>query len=182
MRPEADELEFDLFLEAVHRRYQHDFRAYVRKSLQRRLALAVTRFACANLSELQGRILRDPALFAQLLPLLTVQVSEMFRDPGYFQSLRAQVIPVLRTYPSIRVWIAGCSAGEEAYSLAILLHEEQLLERTVLYATDINAESLEKAERGVELDLYYIENWSIWFDIRIILLTMTKGLADTSAF
>ena len=147
--PDAEELELDLFLEAVHRRYQHDFRAYVRSSLRRRVAGAVSRFGCTNVSELQGRILREPKLFAQLLPMLTVQVSEMFRDPGYFLSLRTHVIPVLRTYPSLKIWVAGCSTGEEAYSLAILLEEERLLDRTILYATDINVESLERAERGV---------------------------------
>lgn len=149
MQADPAELELDLFLEAVQRRYQHDFRAYARKSLQRRVALAVARFGCDTLSELQGRILRDAALFARVLPMLTVQVSEMFRDPSYFLALRTHVVPVLRTYPSLKIWVAGCSTGEEAYSLAILLAEEGLLERSILYATDINVESLAQAERGV---------------------------------
>ena len=83
----------------------------------------------------------------QLLQYLTIPVSEMFRDPGYFLALREQVVPLLHTYPSLKIWVAGCSTGEEVYSLAILLHEEELLERTMIYATDINPHSLEKAEQ-----------------------------------
>jgi chemotaxis protein methyltransferase CheR len=94
-------------------------------------------------------VLRDAALFPQLLDFLTVQVSEMFRDPSYFLALREKVLPILRTYPSLKVWVAGCSAGEEAYSLAILLREEGLLERSLIYATDINARSLRVAQAGV---------------------------------
>lgn len=142
-------IEMELLLEAIHRRYQHDFRPYARSSMRRRLNQAVVRLGCASISDLQGQVLRDPQLFARLLPLLTVQVSDMFRDPSYFQSVRTHVLPVLHTYPSPRIWVAGCSTGEEAYSLAILLHEEGLLERSVLYATDINLESLERAQRGV---------------------------------
>jgi len=146
---DVDAVELDLLLEAIHRRYGHDFRSYARASLLRRLSQALARLGCANLSELQGRVLREPALFARLLPMLTVQVSTLFRDPAYFIALRTQVLPVLATYPSLKVWVAGCSTGEEAYSLAILLHEEGLLDRTIVYATDINMESLAFAERGV---------------------------------
>lgn len=159
METTAEEIELDLLLEAVHRRYRHDFRPYARPSLRRRLAHALVRFECDSLSQLQGLILRDPDLFARLLPMLTVQVSEMFRDPGYFRALRAHVIPVLHTYPSPKIWVAGCSTGEEVYSLAILLQEEGLLDRTILYATDINLESLERAERGV-FPLERIPGWS----------------------
>lgn len=93
--------------------------------------------------------MHDPELFPPLLDFLTVQVSEMFRDPEYFGALRAQVVPLLRTYPSLKVWVAGCSTGEEAYSLAILLREEGLLAKTLIYATDINTRSLQKAAAGV---------------------------------
>jgi chemotaxis protein methyltransferase CheR len=93
--------------------------------------------------------MHEPAIFPQLLDHLTVQVSDMFRDPAYFRSLREQVVPMLRTYPSLKVWVAGCSAGEEAYSLAILLREEGLLSRTLIYATDINPRTLKKAESGI---------------------------------
>ena len=93
--------------------------------------------------------MHDPKIFPALLDLLTVQVSEMFRDPSYFRALREQVVPFLRTYPSLKVWVAGCSSGEEAYSLAILLREEALLSRTLIYATDINPQTLHRAEGGI---------------------------------
>jgi chemotaxis protein methyltransferase CheR len=107
------------------------------------------RFDCRTLSQLQDRLLREPDTFAAVLDMLTVQVSEMFRDPAYFQALRDKVVPLLRTYPSLKVWVAGCSTGEEAYSIAILLREEGLLERTLIYATDINARALQMAQAGV---------------------------------
>jgi chemotaxis protein methyltransferase CheR len=107
------------------------------------------KFECATLSQLQDRVLHDPAIFPALLEYLTVQVSDMFRDPSYFRSLRNDVVPLLRTYPSLKVWVAGCSAGEEVYSLAILLQEEGLLDRTLIYATDINPHALHAAESGV---------------------------------
>ena len=110
---------------------------------------ALGQLGLPNISALQERVLRDPTLFAQLLQYLTIPVSEMFRDPAYFLALRRQVVPVLHTYPSLTVWVAGCSTGEEVFSLAILLREEGLLERTRIYATDINPASLEKARQGI---------------------------------
>ena len=134
---------------SIYRHYHYDFRHYAATSLRRRLQLAVTRLHCASLDELHARVLSDPELFRNLLDYLTVQVSEMFRDPGYFLALRREVLPVLATYPSIRIWVAGCSTGEEAYSFAILLHEEGLLARSQIYATDINARALQSAEAGI---------------------------------
>jgi len=93
--------------------------------------------------------MHEPKIFPALLDHLTVQVSEMFRDPTHFRALREQVVPFLRTYPSLKVWVAGCSSGEEAYSLAILLREEGLLSRTLIYATDINPHTLQRAEAGI---------------------------------
>jgi chemotaxis protein methyltransferase CheR len=151
---EADsDIELQLLVEAIYLKYHYDFRAYARASLKRRLGTAMVRFGCTSLSQLQDRVLHEPAAFPRLLEFLTVQVSDMFRDPSYFLSLRRVVLPLLRTYPSLKVWVAGCSAGEEVYSLAILLREEGLLARTLIYATDINATALQKAEAGVyELD------------------------------
>lgn len=143
------DIEFQLLLDAIYLKYHYDFRAYAGSSLRRRLRTAMERFGCATLSQLQDKVLHDPATFPALLDYLTVQVSEMFRDPSYFKSLRETVVPMLRTYPSLKLWVAGCSAGEEVYSLAILLHEEGLLERSLIYATDINAHALQKAEAGV---------------------------------
>jgi chemotaxis protein methyltransferase CheR len=143
------DIELKLILEAIYLRYQHDFRHYSVSSLRRRLAQAVHDFNVPTLSQLQERILRDPALFARLFQYLTVQVSEMFRDPEYFRAIREQVVPILQTYPSIKVWVAGCSSGEELWSLAVLFAEEKIAERTVFYATDINAEALRQAENGI---------------------------------
>ena len=143
------QIEQQLLLEAVYQRYHYDFRAYAAASIKRRLQAAMDRLGCHTLSQLQDRILHDAAAFPALLDALTVPVSEMFRDPEYFRALRERVMPVLRTYPSLKVWVAGCSTGEEAYSLAILLQEAGLLERTLIYATDINPHWLEDARAGV---------------------------------
>jgi chemotaxis protein methyltransferase CheR len=147
------DIELQLLIDAVYLKYHYDFRGYAGASLRRRLRTAMGQFGCKTLSQLQDRILHEPELFSALLDYLTVQVSEMFRDPGYFRALREHVVPLLRTYPSLKVWVAGCSTGEEAYSMAILLREEGLLARTLIYATDINPHALQKAEAGVyELD------------------------------
>jgi len=143
------DIELRLFIDAIYLKYQYDFREYAQASMKRRLTTAMGRFGCATLSQLQDRTLHEPSMFPMLLDYLTVQVSEMFRDPPYFRALREKVVPLLRTYPSLKIWVAGCSAGEEVYSLAILLAEEGLLERTLIYGTDINAEALARAESGV---------------------------------
>jgi len=143
------EIELQLLLDAIYLKYHFDFRGYAHASLKRRLRTALQRFGCETLSQLQDRMLRDAGVFQDLLDLLTVPVSEMFRDPPYFLTIREAVVPVLRTYPSLKIWVAGCSTGEEAYSFAILLREEGLLERTLIYATDINAHTLARAEAGV---------------------------------
>lgn len=149
MDGELLDLEIDLFLEALYRRFQHDFRGYARPTLRRRLMQALNTLRCDSLSVLQHRLLRDPTLLAPVLSYLTVQVSDLFRDPGYHAALRAKVLPVLRTYPSLKIWVAGCGTGEEVYSLAILLDEEGLLRRSLIYATDVSAEALRSAEVGV---------------------------------
>ncbi|WP_428313407.1 CheR family methyltransferase [Hydrocarboniphaga sp.] len=151
MRDEAQdfEIELQLLIDAIYLKYHYDFRGYAEASLRRRLRTAMLRFNCKTLSQLQDKLLHEPGVFAALMDFLTVQVSEMFRDPAYFRALREKVVPLLRTYPSLKIWIAGCSTGEEAYSLAILLREERLLERSLIYATDINAHALQKAEAGI---------------------------------
>jgi chemotaxis protein methyltransferase CheR len=145
----AEAIELDLLVEALYRRYRYDFRGYSRASLARRLAQARERFGCGSLSLLQDRLLHDPTVLPQLLAYLTVQVSEMFRDPDFFAALRREVVPLLGTYPSFKAWIAGCGTGEEAYSLAILLREEGLEARSLIYATDIQPDALRRAEAGV---------------------------------
>jgi chemotaxis protein methyltransferase CheR len=143
------DIELELLLEAIWRRYSYDFRHYARASLRRRVHGALTKLRIARLSQLQDGILRDPDLFTRLLTQLSVPVSDFFRDPPYFAALREHVLPLLATYPTLKVWIAGCSTGEEVYSMAILLEELGLLERTVIYATDINPEALRAAEEAV---------------------------------
>lgn len=149
MSETIEDLEIQLLLEALYQRYHYDFRHYARASIKRRLAQARGQLGFPTISALQDRVLHDPAMLPRLLDFLTVQVSEMFRDPSYFRALREHVLPHLRTYPSLKVWIAGCSAGEEVYSLAILFKEEGLYDRTIFYATDINPEALAAAEAGV---------------------------------
>lgn len=143
------DIELHLLIDAIYQKYHYDFRGYAQASLKRRLGMATMRLGCQTLSQLQDKVLHEPSMFAELLNYLTVPVSQMFRDPEYFLALRQRVVPVLRTYPSLKIWIAGCSTGEEAYSLAILLREEELLQRSLIYATDINAHSLQQAAAGV---------------------------------
>ena len=145
----AGAIELRLLMEAIYLKYSYDFRDYTGASQKRRVQYALMQMNLPSISALQERILREPALFARLLQYLTIPVSEMFRDPSYFLAMRRQVVPHLHTYPSVTVWVAGCSTGEEVYSLAILLREEGLLERTRIYATDINPESLAQARQGI---------------------------------
>jgi len=145
----TEDIELQLLLEAIYRRYTYDFRQYSMASIRRRMKQAKERFDCRSYSALQDLVLHQPSLMPELLAYLTVQVSEMFRDPSYYRALREQVLPHLRTYPSLKVWIAGCSSGEELYSMVILFREEGLEDRTLFYATDINPEALARAEAGV---------------------------------
>lgn len=147
--PSDFDIELRMLVEAVYLKYNYDFRNYTGASQKRRVLVAMREMGCSTVSELQSRVLHDPNGFAQLLQYLTIPVTEMFRDPEYFRAVREQVAPFLKTYPSLKIWVAGCSTGEEVYSLAILLKEEGLLERSIIYATDINPKSLETARRGV---------------------------------
>ena len=136
-------------LDAVHARWHYDFRQYAPSSLHRRLEQARIALRADDLAALEARVLADEAAFLKLLGFLTVQVSDLFRDPPYWRALREQVVGYLRTWPSLRFWVAGCSTGEEAWSLAILLREEGLLERSLIYATDINPTALRTGEAGI---------------------------------
>lgn len=143
------EIELKLLIQAIYLKYSYDFRDYAGASQKRRVLHAMRQLGCESISELQAKVLHDPDTFMELLQFLTIPTTEMFRDPAYFLALRDQVIPFLKTYPSLKIWIAGCSTGEELYSMAILLKEEGLLERSIIYATDINPQSLEKARKGI---------------------------------
>jgi chemotaxis protein methyltransferase CheR len=146
---DLEDVEIDGLLEAVFRYYGFDFRQYARPSLRRRLWRRADLEGMPTISRLQDRLLHDRACMERLLLDLSINVTSMFRDPSFFQALRQKVVPLLRTYPFIRIWNAGCSTGEETYSLAILLAEEGLLDRTRIYATDINESVLVRAKEGV---------------------------------
>lgn len=146
---DAQALEGRLVLEAIHGRYGYDFRQYSEESIRRRLSSAMAQTGVQHLGELLHRVLTDPVFFSRVLSCLTVKVSEMFRDPAFFAAFRQHVVPLLRTYPRIRVWHAGCASGEEVYTMAILLHEAGLHERAMIYGTDLDAQVVERAQEGV---------------------------------
>ena len=149
MSESIEDIEIPLLLDALYRHYHYDFRHYARASIKRRLLQARSQLGYDSISAIQSAVLHDETILPRLLNYLTVQVSEMFRDPSYFRALREKVVPHLRTYPSLKVWVAGCSHGEELYSLAILFAEEGLAERTIFYATDINPAALRAAQTGI---------------------------------
>ena len=141
--------DLEILLADIYRHYNHDFREYAESSLRRRLSSAMRKMNIDNVLQLRKYILKDRRNFYELLPHITVPVSAMFRDPSYFLALRQHVLPALKTCLFPKIWVAGCCTGEEAYSIAILLQEEDLFERSVIYATDINPVALENAERGI---------------------------------
>jgi chemotaxis protein methyltransferase CheR len=147
--PELERIEIELLLEGIFRRYGFDFRAYAHASLRRRLWKRVEAERLTTISALQARVLHDPEALDRMLLDLSVNVTAMFRDPGFYKEFRATVVPLLRTYPFIRIWHAGCSTGEEVYSTAIVLYEEGLLDRARIYATDINDVVLRHARSGI---------------------------------
>ena len=148
-RDEVEDIELALLLEGVYRRYGFDFREYAPASLRRRVWRRAHSEGVGTLSALQEKLLHDSACMERLLLDLSINVTAMFRDPSFYGAFRQKVVPQLRTYPFTRIWVAGCSTGEEVYSLAILLHEEGVYERTRIYATDINESVLERARAGV---------------------------------
>jgi chemotaxis protein methyltransferase CheR len=146
---ELEQLEIELLLEAVYRRYGLDFRQYAQASLKRRLYRRLHAEGLETLSQLQDRLLHDPPCMERLLVDLSINVTSMFRDPTFYVAFREKIVPALHTYPFTRIWCAGCSTGEEVYSLAILLQEEELYANTRIYATDINDHVLQTAREGV---------------------------------
>lgn len=147
--PELERVEIEILLEGIFRHYGFDFRSYAYASLRRRLWKRIRAEGLATVSGLQERVLHDRSAMERMLLDLSVNVTSMFRDPNFYRAFRAEVVPLLRTYPFIRVWHAGCSTGEEVYSMAILLKEEGLLERARVYATDINEVVLAEARAGI---------------------------------
>jgi chemotaxis protein methyltransferase CheR len=145
----TEAIEIELLVEAVYRQYGFDFRDYAGSSLRRRIRNVIQAERVETISGLQERVLHDPECFERLLVGVSVNVSAVFRDPSFFLAFRQQAVPLLRTYPFIRIWQAGCSTGEEVYSLAILLEEEGLYNRCRIYATDMNAAIVRKAKAGI---------------------------------
>jgi chemotaxis protein methyltransferase CheR len=145
---ELERIEIELLLEAIERHYGFDFRGYALGSLRRRLWRSAAEEGVQSISGLQEKVLHEPQAMDRLLSGLSVNVTTMFRDPTFYVAFRECVIPLMRTYPFIRVWNAGCSTGEETYSLAILLAEEGLYDRARIYATDFNTDVLARARAG----------------------------------
>jgi len=146
---DIEKIEITLLLEGIYQRYGQDFRSYAYSSIKRRIKHRMDIEKLKSISELQQKILYEPIYMQKLLRDFSINVTEMFRDPDFYLSFRKNVIPMLHSYPFIRIWHAGCSTGEEAYSMAILLHEEGLYQKSKIYATDMNVDVIEKAKKGV---------------------------------
>lgn len=148
-RAETERIEIELLLEAIFQRYGYDFRSYSRASIERRTRQFLTTSGCASVSEMIPRVLHDEQFFSRLAKFFSISVTEMFRDPFFYAALREKVVPLLKTWPHVKIWHAGCATGEEVYSLAIVLEEAGLLERATIYATDFNDAALSKAREGI---------------------------------
>lgn len=156
---EINAIEVDLLIEGMRRVHGYDFTEYAAASLRRRLAQWLSNSGYPSFGAVMPDVLRDPELCNSLVEGVTVNVSDMFRDPPFFKALREKVVPHLQTYPHARIWIAGCATGEEVYSLAILLREEGLGEQCRIYATDLNQTVLAKAQQGI-FPLQYMRQYT----------------------
>ncbi len=146
---ENENIEINLLLEAIYLKYGYDFREYAKAHMKRRIMHRLSISGLDSISEMQNRILNDQPFFEVLLLDLSINTTEMFRDPSFYRTLRKEVIPVLKSYQYIKIWHAGCSTGEEVYSTAILLKEEGIYDKVQIYATDFNHKVIEKAKEGV---------------------------------
>ena len=146
---DIEKIEIDLLLEAIYRVYGYDFRSYARASIERRTRLFLSNSECETVCEMAGKVLRDKSFFSRLVQHFSIVVTEMFRDPFVYRVIRREVVPMLRTWPHVKIWHAGCATGEEVYSLAIVLKEEGIYDRSTIYATDFNDSALERAREGI---------------------------------
>ncbi len=199
------ENEVELLIKEIHQQYGYDFSGYARASVYRRVKRFIDLKHLAGVGDLRPKLFSDSYFFEEFLQEITVNVTEMFRDPSFFLALRKEILPILSTYPFIKIWDAGCSTGEELFSLAILLKEEGLLDRTKIYATDINQKVLKKAKEGIfsssnikayadgynaaggkaEFTDYYVTNYgSLKFDSELIknVVFYPHNLATDSSF
>ena len=156
---EIENIELNLLIEAMYQRYGYDYRHYLKTHVRRRVLYHMETEDIDSITELTGKILYDQEVFNSLLMNLSINVTEMFRFPAFFEDIRKHVIPILKTYPSINIWHAGCSTGEEVVSMAILLEEEGLLERSRIYATDVDKNALDKAGKGI-YPISEIKKWT----------------------
>ncbi len=191
---EVKNLEMTLLLEAIFHLYGHDFRNYAQASIYRRVEHFKELSGFVNISDMIPKVIHDPIFFQALLMELSVTVTEMFRDPLMFLSLRKNILPYLKSYSSVKIWHAGCATGQEAYSLAILLEEENISKKTTIYATDFNDIALEKAKQGIfKLDNIkkYTENYqaaggkksfSEYYHARYNAIVLKQSLKDNIAF
>ncbi|MFD1629300.1 CheR family methyltransferase [Pseudopedobacter beijingensis] len=197
--------DLEKLLEEVSIQYDYDFTQYSKASIKRRLNRLCYLDKFSSFAELRYRVLNDENYLQHFVEEITVNVTEMFRDPSFYQSLREDIMPHLGTYPFIRIWVAGCSTGEEAYSLAILLKETNLYDRSLIYATDINPGVLEKARKGIfplsqmkqysenyinsggraDFSQYYTANYEVAkfsTDLRSKMIFSTHNLVSDSSF
>jgi len=191
---ELEKIETELLLEGIYKRYGYDFRNYSHPSLNRRIRHRIRLEGREDISSLLGSILHDPEAFRRLLSDLVIPVTELFRDPEMFRTFRQDVAPELRKLPYVRIWHAGCSTGEEVYSLAVLLHEEGLLDKSRIYATDINEDALQRARDGmipIDRMKQYTENYqaaggerefSSYYDSDSGIVTLKPFLRDRIVF
>jgi chemotaxis protein methyltransferase CheR len=173
-RRDIETLEIDLLLEAVARHHGYDFRDYARTSITRRIRKMLAREGLDSVSALQERLLREPEAMNAFVELVGVHTTSMFRDPDFFRALRTDAVPLLRTYPFVRIWHAGCATGEEAYSVAILLQEEGIYDRCRIYATDLSDVVLDKAKRGI-FPLHAMRDYTVAYQ-------NAGGTADFSSY
>jgi len=146
---ETQNIELQLLLQAIYLKYGYDFRNYAKASIKRRVLHRLAKERFSNISEMQHKLLYDVQFFDRLLLDMSINVTEMFRDPSFYLALKKNVVPELKKYPFLKIWHAGCSTGEEVYSMAIILKEEGLYDRTQIYATDMNESALKKAKNGI---------------------------------
>jgi len=146
---DTSELEISLLLEAIYQKYGYDFRQYSKAHINRRIRNRMAISKLEDVSQIQSKVLKDETFAHELLQDLSITVTEMFRDNDFYKSLRENIIPILKTYPFIKIWHAGCATGEEAYSMAIILEEEGLYDRAIIYATDFNQHALNRAKEGI---------------------------------
>jgi len=187
-------IEIKLFLEAIFQKYGYDFRNYSLAHIKRRILHRLSISQLESISIMQDRVLRDPDFLQQVLLDFSINVTEMFRDPEFYQAIRDDVIPLLKTYPFIKIWHAGCATGEEVYSMAILLQEEGLLERTQIYATDFNQRVLKQAKEGIysvdsikEYNQNYLraggkKNFADYYTAQYDRVIMNKNLSENVLF